>query len=109
MSFRKSLVAALVAVALTACVDPNAARVPNSRLSFRAGAASALPNDPAVRREYGPAVRLGAGVARTYVAFDSRTPNVPVEVGVAMSEPAMGGLPSPRSEEHTSELQSQFH
>ena len=74
MSFRKSFVAALVAAAVSACVDPNAARVPNSRLSLRASAASVLPNDPAVRREYGPAVRLGAGLARTYVAFDPRTP-----------------------------------
>ena len=95
MSFRKSFVAALVAVALTACVDPNAARVPNSRLSLRASAASARPDDPAVRREYGTAVRLGAGLARTYVAFDPRTPNVPAEVGVALSEQAMSALPSP--------------
>ena len=95
MSVRKSFVVALIAAALSACVDPNAARVPNSRLSLRAGGAIATPSDPSVRREYGQAVRLGAGVARTYVAFDPRTPNVPVEVGVALSELAMGGLPSP--------------
>jgi hypothetical protein len=95
MSFHQSFVAALVAAALSACVDPNAARVPTSRLSFRAGAAVETSNDPSVRREYGQAVRLGAGLARTYVAFNPRTPNVPVEVGVALSELAMGGLPAP--------------
>jgi len=95
MSFRQSFVAALAAAALSACIDPNAARVPNSRLSLRPSAAGTLTDDPAVRREYGSAVRLGAGLARTYVAFDPRTPNVPAEVGIALSEQTMSGLPSP--------------
>jgi hypothetical protein len=95
MSRRHSFAAALVAATLAACVDPNAARVPNSRLSLRARAASIAPNDPSTRREYGSAVRLGAGLARTYVAFDTRTPNVPLEVGVALSEMSMGELPPP--------------
>lgn len=109
MSFRKSIVAALVAVALGARVDPNAARVPTSRLTFRASGASVLPNDPAVRREYGPAVRLGAGLARTYVAFDPRTPNVPLEVGVALSELAMGGLPAPMVMTHAAASDGHEH
>jgi len=109
MSLRKSFVAAAIAAALAACVDPNAARVPNSRLSFRASGASAMPDDPTVRREYGQAVRLGDGLARTYVAFDPRTPNVPVEVGVALSELAMGGLPSPMVMSHAAPSDGHEH
>jgi hypothetical protein len=43
-------------------------------------------------RHYGTSVALGQGRARTYVEVDPRTGN-PVEVGVAMDEAAMEGLP----------------
>jgi hypothetical protein len=39
---------------------------------------------------YGQSVAVGAGTARTYVEFDK---GVPVEVGVALSESALAGLP----------------
>lgn len=94
MMSRNSLVALSIGAALTACIDPNAARVPNSRYSVRA-AAEARGADPAGAREYGPAVRLGQGFARTYVTFDGRDASVPVEVGVALSENAMFGLEAP--------------
>jgi hypothetical protein len=94
MPVRNSLVAALFVAALAACVDPNAARTTNSRLSLRATGGSVAENDPSLKREYGPAVRLGDGFARTYVAVDIRS-NAPVEVGVALSELSMGGLPAP--------------
>jgi hypothetical protein len=94
MPVRNSLVAAFLVAALAACVDPNAARTTNSRLSLRATGGSVAENDPSLKREYGPAVRLGTGLARTYVAVDARS-NAPVEVGVALSELSMGGLPAP--------------
>lgn len=54
-----------------------------------------IPNDPILHREYGPAVRLGQGLARTYVLVDARNKELPFEVGVALTEGAMGGLPAP--------------
>jgi hypothetical protein len=95
MSRRISIVAALFVAALAACVDPNAARTTTSHLSLRPTSAAPAASDPATRREYGPLVRLGAGFARTYVDVDARNANVPVEVGVALSELSMGNLPSP--------------
>lgn len=41
---------------------------------------------------YGEAVKLGNGIARTYVGVDGRT-GKPVEVGIALSEQALDGLP----------------
>jgi len=42
---------------------------------------------------YGPAMTLGNGTVRTYVELDPDDPNKPIEVGVAMSEGVMDGLP----------------
>ena len=42
--------------------------------------------------QYGPAVKVGNGIARTYVVRDPKL-NIPVEMGVALSEGAMDGLP----------------
>jgi len=83
----------LLAAFLGGCIDPAQARVQNSRLTLRAsGEGAAVATDPATR-EYGPAIKVGDGIARTYVMLDAS--KVPVEVGVALSETAMGGLPSP--------------
>ena len=88
------LAALLVIAALTACIDPAQSRVPNSRFAVRGNGTAALNDDPTAR-EYGPAVKVGDGIARTYVVFDAKNTGVPVEVGVALSETSMGGLPSP--------------
>jgi Domain of unknown function (DUF5602) len=45
-------------------------------------------------RHYGTPVRLGEGTARTYVLVNTRDRDVPLEVGVALSEGAMEGLPA---------------
>jgi hypothetical protein len=96
MMSRHSLVALLLLATLAACIDPNAAgRAPSSRLSLRASGEAIRADDPEARREYGPAVRLGQGLARTYVTFDARNTDVPVEIGVALSENALAGLPAP--------------
>ena len=100
--YRHSALIALVAAALVACVDPNATRVPNNRLALRVGGGVGMANDPTLHREYGPAVRLGQGLARTYVLVDERNKDVPFEVGVAMTEGAMDGLPSPMVMTHAS-------
>jgi hypothetical protein len=47
-----------------------------------------------VVRHYGTPVRLGHGVARTYVVVNSADRDAPVEIGVALSEGTMEGLPA---------------
>jgi hypothetical protein len=94
MLTRHPLAALLLAAALTACIDPAQGRVPNSHLSLRSTGASVLTEDPSTR-EYGPAVKIGDGIARTYVIVDAKNADVPLEVGVALSETALGGLPAP--------------
>lgn len=46
-------------------------------------------------RLYGTPVRLGDGIARTYVLVNATERDVPLEVGVALSDRAMEGLPAP--------------
>jgi hypothetical protein len=45
-------------------------------------------------RRYGAPIRLGHGIARTYVLVNSADGDVPLELGVALSEGAMEGLPA---------------
>lgn len=70
-SWRASALALLTATVLGAC-----------------GAASGA-DAPATRTAYGPAVKVGNGTARAYVAITKGVP----EVGVALSESALAGLP----------------
>jgi hypothetical protein len=49
---------------------------------------------PGTHRQYGPPVRVGNGRARTYVVLDQRNGGRPLEVGVALDERAMEGLPA---------------
>ena len=51
-------------------------------------------SDPAAP-QYGAAVGLGGGHARAYVIFDAKNKGVPAEVGVALDEHALEGLPVP--------------
>ena len=46
-----------------------------------------------VQRQYGAPVSVGGGVARTYILSDEKSGN-PVEVGVALDEAALQGLPA---------------
>jgi hypothetical protein len=46
-------------------------------------------------RHYGTPIRLGNGTARTYVLVNTADRDAPLEVGVALSEGVMEGLPSP--------------
>jgi hypothetical protein len=46
-----------------------------------------------VIRHYGMPARVGDGTARTYVLVNSGDRNAPIEVGVALSDRAMEGLP----------------
>jgi hypothetical protein len=76
-----------VGLALIACNDnPPAAPRTGGLSDDRVGA------DPGTHRQYGTPVQLGNGRARTYVVLDK---GVPREVGVALDERAMDGLPAP--------------
>jgi hypothetical protein len=59
----------------------------------RAAAAAATVPVGAVVRQYGIPVRVGNGIARTYVLVNSTEPDTPLEIGVALSERALDGLP----------------
>ena len=50
---------------------------------------------PGLYRQYGEAVKVGNGRARAYVLYAQQDGGAPVEVGVALSEAAMEGLPAP--------------
>lgn len=51
--------------------------------------------EPAPELHYGPIVKVGNGTVRSYVRLDPQHDSVPLEIGVAMSEGAMEGLPAP--------------
>ena len=61
--------------------------------------ASAANRSPGEHRQYGPPVSVGQGRARAYVVYDQRAGGAPIEVGVALDEGVMDGLPGA---EHTS-------
>lgn len=85
-------------LAITACQESGAAEAP----------VVTVVTDDAPERQYGPALPIGRGEVRTYVVVDPAT-NAPMEVGVALSESALDGLPdlgSGHKPEHESEL---FH
>jgi hypothetical protein len=81
--------------ALAACSDPTIVRAPGEPAASRSSTEASVSGDAGkVQRQYGPSVKIGNGVVRTYVLRD-KSSNVPLEVGVAMSEAAMDGLPAP--------------
>jgi hypothetical protein len=86
----RPVVAAAVAVAalVAACADsdPSALSTENAARS-RAGAAG-------THVQYGTPVQLGEGRARTYVVLDQKAGGAPLEVGVALDERALDGLPT---------------
>jgi uncharacterized protein len=46
------------------------------------------------QRQYGTPVALGNGHARAYVVLDTKNGNVPTEIGIALDEHALEGLPA---------------
>jgi hypothetical protein len=51
-----------------------------------------------LHRQYGPPVKIGNGMARTYVVVDSKHGTAPLELGVALDSAALEGLPSTEME-----------
>jgi hypothetical protein len=81
--------APLVAALMLACTDAGAPPEPAGAL---AAVASATTGE---HRQYGAPIQVGEGRARTYVVLDAKRGNAPVEVGVALDERALDGLPAP--------------
>jgi hypothetical protein len=79
-------------VLLAACVQdaptPLAVDAGTGPTLARADASSGL------HRQYGPPAQVGRGLARTYVVLDARDGQRAVELGVALDEGAMRGLPA---------------
>jgi hypothetical protein len=75
---------------LAACVQD--APTPLS-VDARTEPASARAESPGLHRQYGPPVKVGAGMARTYVLLDAKDRQRAVELGVALDEGALQALP----------------
>jgi hypothetical protein len=69
-----------------ACSDSSDPTTPDAAFSRN--------GDPGVHRQYGTPVRVGNGRARTYVVIDQKNERVPLEIGVALDERALEGLPT---------------
>jgi hypothetical protein len=82
--------ASATAIALAiACREPTSTTTTGLR-GARAGF-----DQPGAHRQYGTPVKVGNGTVRTYVVLDQKNGGAPLEVGVAMSESALDGLPAP--------------
>jgi hypothetical protein len=84
-----SLVAAFVA-----CSEP-AATGAASTLKTGTSLDRAGFDDAGNHRQYGTPVKVGNGTVRTYVVLDQKNEGRPLEIGVAMSEESLEGLPAP--------------
>jgi Domain of unknown function (DUF5602) len=94
MSYRRPFVAALLALTLAGCGDPSLVRFfSGGPLPGTIDGKRVRTDDPFARREYGPAMPVGNGVARTYVVFSEANHAVPLEIGVSLTEGALEGLP----------------
>lgn len=81
------VLAAALATGATASANAIFSLAPNPDLAVHAGIST-----PGLHYRYGSPVELGNGRARTYVIVHGMTGH-PVEVGVALSEQALEGLP----------------
>ena len=83
---------ALAVASFVACSDPGSTGVVSSTSASldRAGFDQA-----GAHRQYGTPQRVGNGTVRTYIVRDQKNGGRPLEVGVALSETALDGLPAP--------------
>lgn len=85
MHRRSCVAAALAALLAMACGDP--ATLPDSGNLSRAA-----DGPPGTHRQYGPPIKVGNGMARTYIILNH---GIPSELGIALTENALDGLPAP--------------
>jgi hypothetical protein len=88
-------VSAALAFALAACADPSTPTASGtSKAAANASLARAGFTDAGTHRQYGTPTKLGNGMIRTYIVVDEKDSRRPLEVGVAMSEESLEGLPA---------------
>jgi hypothetical protein len=81
-----------LAVAFVACSDA----ATTGTLSSSAASLDRAGFDQAgTHRQYGAPIHVGNGTVRTYVVVDEKHGGKPLEIGVAMSEKSLEGLPTP--------------
>ena len=92
MSRTRVFATASVAFAIAgfiACADPGSTNIASNGASLdRAGFDQA-----GAHRQYGVPQKVGNGTVRTYIVSDEKNAGRPLEVGVALSEQALEGLP----------------
>ena len=91
---RPVLAASAASLALLAACSPES---PTARLADQATAptlARAGADVPGLHRQYGPPQKIGNGMARAYVVLNAKAGQAPVELGVALDERALDGLPT---------------
>src|SRR4051812_8160600 len=94
MSRTRILATASVALAIAsfvACSDPASTGIS----AAAAGLDRAGFDQAGAHRQYGAPQKIGNGTVRTYIVLDQKHAGRPLEVGVAMSEKALEGLPAP--------------
>jgi hypothetical protein len=79
-------------LSLAACADPGSS--PTARVADRASLDRAGYDEAGAHRQYGAPVRVGEGRARAYVVLDEKNGGAPLEIGVALDERALDGLPA---------------
>jgi hypothetical protein len=86
-------------LALAACT-PDRATAPSSTASPSSTPAAdrAGYDVPGMHRQYGPPQKIGDGMARTYVVLSAKAGQAPVELGIALDERALDGLPTDAGE-----------
>ena len=50
-------------------------------------------DQPGMHRQYGPPLKVGNGMARAYVVLNAKDDQAPAELGIALDEKALDGLP----------------
>jgi hypothetical protein len=82
--------ASLAALGLASCAEPAPTGAPAAAGPTLARAGY---DQPGVHRQYGAPIAVGQGRARAYVVLDQKRGGAPLEIGVALDERALDGLP----------------
>ena len=86
---------AALAFAMVACADPSPPTASSVEATIATASLDRAGFDAAgTHRQYGTPQKLGNGMIRTYVVLDAKDASRPLEVGVAMSEQSLEGLPA---------------
>lgn len=83
----------IASVLMLAGCAPDSSSPTNADRAARVSLARAGYDQAGAHRQYGPAIKVGDGMARSYVVVDSKQGGAPLELGVALDAQALDGLP----------------